>query len=224
MRKLRSLGDPQVRAGMTRFGIKTRRALGISVPVLRQLAREIGEDHALAQELWESGIHEARILAALIDDPTEVSERQMERWAADFDSWDTCDACCGNLFDRTPLAFQKAEEWSRRQGEFVKRAGFALMAALAVHDKGAKNSAFLAFLPIIRRQSNDSRNFVKKGVNWALRQIGKRNQALNQAAIRTARQIREAGSPAGRWIASDALRELSSAVVQRRVAAGLSLH
>ncbi len=217
MRKLKSLANPQTRAGMSQFGIPTQHALGISIPVLRKLASETGKDHELAGRLWESAIHEARILAAFVDDACKVSETQMERWAADFDSWDICDACCGNLFDRTPFAYEKAREWSRRPEEFVKRAGFALMATLAVHDKLAADSAFHAFLPNIWDECNDSRNFVKKAVNWALRQIGKRNLRLNRAAIRAAKQIRDVNFPAARWIASNALRELTSDAVQRRL-------
>jgi 3-methyladenine DNA glycosylase AlkD len=167
---------------MARFGIETSNALGISVSKLRKLAREIGPSHALAQELWESGIHEARGLAALIDEPKKVTEHQMERWVRAIDSWDICDGCCGNLFDKTPFAYRKAVEWSRREEEeYVKRAGFALMAWLAVHDKKASDAKFLRFLPIIRRESTDERNFVRKAVNWALRQTGKRSPLFERS-------------------------------------------
>ncbi len=216
---LRAHADPEWAAGMRHFGIQTRSALGVSVPALRKLARQARLDHALAQQLWASGIHEARVLAAMVDDPRQVTEEQMERWAADFDSWDVCDACCSDLFDKTPFAYRKAEEWSARPEEFVKRAGFALMACLAVHDKQAEDGAFLAFLPLIAREANDGRNFVKKAVNWALRQIGKRNNALNRAAIACAQEVRAQGSPPARWIAADALRELTGEAVQRRLAA-----
>jgi 3-methyladenine DNA glycosylase AlkD len=162
-------------------------------------------------------VHEARSLAALIDDPRQVTEEQMERWVADFDSWDVCDGCCGDLFDKTPFAHRKAVEWAGRDEEFVKRAGFALMAWLAVHDKKAPDEAFLAFLPVIARESGDGRNFVKKAVNWALRGIGKRNAALNAMAIQTAQEIQSMGSRPGRWIASDALRELTSDKVRERL-------
>ena len=215
--KLKSLANPKNVAGMARFGINPENTLGVSVPTLRKLAKEIGRDHALAQELWASGVHEARMLAGLIDDPRLVTEEQMERWVADFDSWDVCDGCCGDLFDKTPLAYRKAVEWAARDEEFVKRAGFALMAWLAVHDKRAPDDAFLEFLPVIERESADGRNFVKKAINWALRQIGKRNAALNAAAIRTAEEIQQMGSKSGRWIASDALRELTSEKVRDRL-------
>jgi 3-methyladenine DNA glycosylase AlkD len=193
--------------------------LGISVPALRKLAKEIGQDHQLAQELWGSGIHEARILATMIDPPGQVTEAQMEAWVEDFDSWDVCDQCCLNLLRKTPLAHQKAVEWSGREQEFVKRAGFALMATLAVHDKKAGDEAFIAFLPLIQKEAVDGRNFVKKAVNWALRQIGKRNLALNRAAIRTAEEIRQLDSKSARWIAADALRELTGDKVQQKLQA-----
>jgi 3-methyladenine DNA glycosylase AlkD len=209
---------------MARFGIETSNALGISVSKLRKLAREIGPSHALAQELWESGIHEARGLAALIDEPKKVTEHQMERWVRAIDSWDICDGCCGNLFDKTPFAYRKAVEWSRREEEeYVKRAGFALMAWLAVHDKKASDAKFLRFLPIIRRESTDERNFVRKAVNWALRQTGKRSPLLNEAAIRTAQQIQKLDSRSARWLAADALRELTSEAVRQRLRLRLRL-
>lgn len=211
------MANPANVAGMARYGINVRGALGISIPVLRALAKEIGTDQRLAQELWRSGIHEARILAGLIADPDGLTERVMERWVKDFASWDVCDQVCGNLFDKTPFAFPKAFAWSRRKETFVKRAGFVLMAAVSVHDKKSGDAAFKKFLPVIRREAGDERNFVKKAVNWALRQIGKRNVKLNGAAIRTAEQIRKMDSRAARWIASDALRELKSAGVRRRL-------
>ncbi len=217
LKKLRLLADAKALPGMARFGIPTHNALGISVPVLRRLAREIGRDHDLAQELWASGLHEARILAAMIDNPRRVTQAQMECWAKGLDSWDVCDACCANLFDKTPFAYRKATEWSRRNEEFVKRAGFALMAALAVHDKKAGDGKFLKFLPAIRRESRDDRNFVKKAVNWALRQIGKRNVKLNRAAIKAAEEIRRIDSRSARWIAADALRELTGPAVRNRL-------
>ncbi len=210
------MADPKVVRGMARFGVPTKNALGIPAPKLHALAREIGRNHRLAEHLWRTGLHEARALAALIDDPKLTSERQMERWVRDFDSWDICDCCCGYLFDRTRFAYRKARDWSRRKEEYVKRAGFSLMAALAVHDKSAGDAPFLRFLPVIKRESPDGRNFVKKAVNWALRQIGKRNRRLNRAAIRTARRIRRLESSAARWIAADALRELQSNIIQKR--------
>lgn len=202
---------------MARFGIHPKNTYGVSIPILRKMAKELGRNHSLASELWESGVHEARILASMIDMPDEVTPAQMDRWVKDFDSWDVCDQCCGNLFDKTKAAHKKAAEWSSRQEEFVKRAGFALMAALAVHDKKTPNAKFLRLLKAIKRESCDDRNFVKKAVNWGLRQIGKRNLQLNKAAIRTAREIQKIDSKCARWIASDALRELTSAQVQRRL-------
>jgi 3-methyladenine DNA glycosylase AlkD len=209
--ELRSRANPEDVEGMARFGIATWRALGGSnVTYLRALAWRIGKDHRLATQLWRSKIHEARILAALIDDPAQVTEEQMEAWAADFDSWDVVDNSCGSLFDKTPFAWRKAEEWSAREEEFVKRAGFALMAYLAVHDKRAPDTAFERFLPMIEREAGDPRNYARKAVNWALRQIGKRNLTLNRKAIATARRIHRSGPRSSRWVASDALRELSS--------------
>lgn len=215
--RLRSLSNPKAVAGMARFGINPKNTYGISIPTLRKIAIELGRDHDLAQQLWGSGIHEARILAAMIDDYEKVTEHQMESWVKDFDSWDVCDQCCNNLFAKTRFAHQKAAEWSSRKEEFVKRAGFALMAALAVHDKDTPDAKFLIFLPLIKLRSSDERNFVKKAVNWALRQIGKRNRRLNRSAIKTAREIRELDSKAAKWIAADALRELTSADVQRKL-------
>jgi 3-methyladenine DNA glycosylase AlkD len=217
LQQLKSLADPDAVAGMARFGINPKGTYGVSIPTLRKMAREIGRDHTLAEQLWSSGVHEARILACFVDDPLMVTAEQMERWVADFDSWDICDQCCSNLFDKTNLAHEKAVEWSAREEEFVKRAGFALMAALAVHDKKAKDEEFIRFLPAIIRESVDTRNFVKKAVNWALRQTGKRNRNLNREAIATAKQIQEIDSNAARWIASDALRELASEKVQQRL-------
>jgi 3-methyladenine DNA glycosylase AlkD len=215
--RLKALSNPANVAGMARYGINPTHTLGVPMPALRSMAKEIGVDHALAQELWESGVHEARILAGLVDDPRQVTEAQMERWVADFDSWDVCDQVCSNLFDRTPYAYQKAAEWSGRDAEFVKRAGFVLMAALAVHDKKAGDQPFEGFLPIIVRESADDRNFVRKAVNWALRQIGKRDRRLNAKAIETARQIAQIDSKAARWIASDALKELTSTKVVHKL-------
>lgn len=203
---------------MARFGINPDRALGVRIPDLRRLAREIGSDHRLALSLWRTRVHEARILASMIDDPSAVTESQMDSWAGDFDSWDLCDQCCGNLFDKTPLAQRKALEWASRDEEFVKRAGFATMAWSAVHDKKSADATFFAFLPVIEREAEDDRNFVKKAVNWALRQIGKRNWALNRAAVGVARRLAERNdSRAAHWIGTDALRELTSEGVRSRL-------
>ncbi len=217
IKKLKSLSNPEAVAGMARFGINPKNTYGVSIPALRRMAKDIGKNHLLAQRLWNSGIHEARILAGMVDSPEEVTENQMEIWVRDFDSWDVCDQVCSNLFDQTKFAHKKAMDWSERGEEFVKRAGFVLMAALSVHDKEAKDNTFLRFLPIIKREARDERNFVKKALNWALRQIGKRNLRLNQMAIKTAKEIQRIESKAAKWIASDAIRELTSEAVQKRL-------
>lgn len=217
LRELRSKANPKNVEGMARFGISSEGTLGISIYDLRPMAKRIGNDHKLAAELWSSGIHEARLLAGFIDEPEEVTGRQMEDWAADFDSWDLVDQVCSSLFDQTDLAYSKAFEWSEREEEFVKRSGFVLMAALSVHDKAASDKEFEKFLPIIKREATDERNFVKKAVNWALRQIGKRNLALNKKAIEAAEEISKMDSRSARWIASDALRELKGDKVQNRL-------
>ncbi len=215
--KLKSMADPRNVAGMARYGISTAGLLGVPIPPLRKLAREHRRDHALALELWDSGIHEARILAGLVDDPAQVTDSQMETWVREIDSWDICDGTMNNLFRKTPGAWKKAIEWSRREETFVRRAGFVLMACLSVHDKQAPDAKFLALLPVIRRHASDERNFVRKAVNWALRQIGKRNLALNAAVVTAARELAELDSKSARWIAKDALRELTSPAVQKKV-------
>jgi 3-methyladenine DNA glycosylase AlkD len=202
---------------MARFGINPANSYGVSIPNLRSIARETGRDHTLAQELWASGIHEARMLASMIDDPKMTTEAQLESWVKDFDSWDVCDQCCMNLFEKTPFAYQKAVEWSAKDKEFIKRAGFVLMARLAVSDKKAEDRKFEAFLSIIKREALDNRNFVKKAVNWALRQIGKRNVNLNLKAVETAKEIQGMNSKSAGWIASDAIRELTGKAVQQRL-------
>jgi len=217
LKQLRSLANPKNVAGMARYGINTENTYGVPIYILRPMAREIGADHTLAQELWSSGIREARILASMIDDPRKVAEEQIERWAMDFDSWDVCDQVCSNLFDKTDLAYHKASEWSHRDEEFVKRGAFALMAALAAHDKQALDEAFEAFLPLIREQAADGRNYVRKAVNWALRNIGKRNVNLNGVAIATAKELGKTDSKSARWVAADALRDLTSGKVQKRL-------
>ena len=215
---LESLVDPAGLEEAARVGITSRKAYGIKVPVLRKIARETGRDHWIALELWESGILDARQLACMIDDPRLVTAEQMESWAADFDSWALTDGACYGLFGQTPFAYSKAFEWSDRPEEFVKRGAFAMIAGLAVHDKGAPDERFLEFLPVIERQADDERNFVKKAVNWALRGIGKRNMRLNRSGIDTAKSIKARGaSPAARWTAADALRELTGEKVQARL-------
>ncbi len=215
--RLRSIGDQKAVEGMARFGIRSSNSFGVSVPKLRALAGEVKQDHQLALKLWETGIHDARLLATMIDDPRQVTVAQMEKWVRDFDSWDVVDGCCGNLFDKTPVAVAKAKEWCRRQAEYEKRAGFVLMAELAVHDKTAKDQVFLNFLQLIIDGASDNRNFVKKAVNWSLRQIGKRNLKLNNAAVSTALKIQKMESGSAKWVASDALRELKSAQVLKRL-------
>lgn len=217
IQKIKSLADSEAVKGMARFGINPENTYGVSVYTLQKMAREIGKDPMLAQQLWASGIHEARLLACYIDEPAMVTEVQMESWVKDFNSWDVCDQCCANLFDQTRLAYRKAAEWSKREEEFVKRAGFVLMAALSVHDKKASDEDFIKFLPMIKREATDERNFVRKAVNWALRQIGKRNSNLNQMAIKIAKEIKQIDSKSARWIATDAIRELTSEKVQKRL-------
>ena len=220
--RLKGLANLENVEGMARFGINSRSTLGISLSTLRPLAREMGKDHGLAQQLWDSGIHEARILASIIGKPAQVTEEQMEAWVGDLDSWDVCDQVCMNLWGRSPYAYQKAHEWSTREEEFVKRAAFALMVAIAIHDKKASDERLEEFFPVIKAQATDNRNFVRKAVNWALRQIGKRNLNLNAKAIATARQIRGSGVRTARWVAADALRELTSEKIQSRLLAQAS--
>lgn len=209
IKKLKASANPKNVAGMVRFGINSKNTLGVSIPDLRKIAKEVGKDQFLAQELWESGIHEARILAALVGEPEKLTEKQMESWVKDFDSWDVCDQVCSNLFDKTPYAYKKTVEWSADKKEFVKRAGFVMMACLAVHDKKADDNKFINLFPLIIKGSTDDRNFVKKAVNWALRQIGKRNNNLNKEAIKTAKKIQLIPSKSAKWIAADALREFN---------------
>ncbi|MBM4177183.1 DNA alkylation repair protein [Candidatus Gribaldobacteria bacterium] len=225
VKQLKKMANKKNVEGMARFGINPKNTLGVSMPKLRQLAKSIKkhhktkpqELHRIALLLWESSIHEARILAGLIDSPEMVSEKQADQWIKDFDSWDVCDQVCLNLFDKMPFAFKKAKEWAEREREFERRAGFALMACLAFHHKTAKDLDFIAFFPIIKKYSRDERNFVKKAVNWALRQIGKRNLALNKKALATAKEIERINSKPARWIARDAIRELSGMAVQERL-------
>lgn len=215
--RLRGLANPANAEGMARYGISPVGTLGVAMPGVQRIAKEAGRSHELALALWDSGVHEARILAALVDDPRLVTPEQMESWAAGFDSWDIVDQVCIKLFRRTPFAFEKAEQWAGREETFVKRAGFALMATLGVHEKRAPDEAFERFLGLIEREASDERNFVEKAVNWALRQIGKRDERMNGLAVEAARRIAAQGSKAARWIASDALRELTSEKVRQRL-------
>jgi len=223
LKELNSMANPKNVAGMNRFGITPKtKVLGISLYVLRPMAKEIKKEvkdcHKLALELWKTGIHEARLLAVFIEEPEKVTEKQMEAWVKDFDSWDICDQATCSLFDQTPLAFKKAIEWSKREKEFEKRAGFALMAGLSVHDKKAADKKFYPFFISIKKESVDERNYVKKAVNWALRNIGKfRNQNLYNLAVETANELKKMDSKSAKWIASDALRELESEKILKRL-------
>jgi 3-methyladenine DNA glycosylase AlkD len=217
LREFKGLADPKVRAKMAYFGVDVPKAHGISAPVLHQFAKRIGKDHRLAQQLWTTGIHEARILATLIGESEKVTSAEMDRWARDFDSWDVVDAACCYLYAQAKPTWQKTAAWSNRREEFVKRASFSLIAYLAYKDKAAPDARFVRFLRVIDREAHDERNFVRKAVNWALRNIGKRNLRLNREAIRAAERIRRQESRSARWIAADALRELKSDAVQRRL-------
>jgi 3-methyladenine DNA glycosylase AlkD len=207
IKHLKSLANPEDAEGMRRFGVGGEKTLGIRIPALRKLSKAHRNNHELATTLWASGIHEARILASMVDDPKQVTEEQMEAWANDFDSWDLCDQVCMNLFDKHPLAYEKAVEWSKRDEEFVKRAGFVLMAVLAWHDKTADDGDFEQFFERMQVGAQDDRNFVKKAVNWALRQIGKRRPGLASRCVQLARTLAESDSKSARWVGKDALRE-----------------
>jgi 3-methyladenine DNA glycosylase AlkD len=217
LKYLKSTANPENVKGMAKFGINPENTLGIPVPVLRGLAKQYRKNHTLAQELWDSGYHEARLIAAFVDDPKQVTEAQMENWVRDLDSWDVCDQVCSNLFDRTPWAYRKAIEWSQQEKEFVRRAGFVMMACLAVHDKKAPDDKFEQFLQAIIKQAGDERNFVKKAVNWALRQIGKRNIYLHAQALKLASDLANADNKNTRWIGKDALRELTNETVRKKI-------
>jgi 3-methyladenine DNA glycosylase AlkD len=215
--KLQSKAQPEQLKGMAKYGMTVEQRLGVSVPDMRKLAKEIGRDHKLALDLWRTGIAEARILAAMVGDPAKLTEEQMEEWLKGINSWDVCDQVCMNLFEKNRLAWKKVVDWSEREEEFVKRTAFSLIACLAWHDKKASDEKFIELFPVIIRGSTDERNFVKKAVNWALRNIGKRNLNLNRAAINAAKEIQRLDSRAARWIASDAIRELESESIQKRL-------
>lgn len=215
--QLKSTGDPRNVEGMGRFGIKTENNLGNSVTTLRNFTKKIGKDHDLAVKLWNSGIRDARMVAACIEDPKTISEDQVEKWVKDLDSWDICDHCCGHFFDQIPFAYKKVREWTKSNELFVKRAGFSLIAWLAVHDKKKPDKEFEDFLEVIKRESTDERNYIRKAVNWALRQIGKRNWDMNKKAIEMAKEIQKIDSKSAKWIASDAIRELTSEKVKQKL-------
>ena len=217
LKKLRSMSDPEAVKGMARYGINPNNNLGISIYKLRPMAKEIGKNHELALKLWNSGIHDARLLAVFVDDPSKVTSEQMDSWAEDFDSWDTCDQACTSLFDSTPLAWKKIFEWAERDEEFIRRSAFSIIAGLAVHDKKASDEKFEQLSPLIMKYSIDERNYVRKAVNWALRNIGKRNLNLNKKMIKLSEEILKIDSKAARWIARDAIRELTSEKIQLKL-------
>jgi len=217
LKKLKAKARPDQLEGMSRYGMVVERRLGISVPDMRKIAKEVGKDHKLALELWKTGNLEAKIVAAMIDKPKKLTEEQMEEWVKDINSWDVCDQLCMNLFEKTPLAWKKILDWSEREEEFVKRTAFALIACLAWHNKEAEDKKFIELFPLIEHGAADERNFVKKAVNWALRNIGKRNMNLNKAAVKVAKEIQRVDSKAARWIASKAIKELESEAVKRRL-------
>jgi 3-methyladenine DNA glycosylase AlkD len=208
--ELQSQANPANVAGMARFGINSNGTLGVSVAEIRKLAKRAGRSHDLALELWASGIHEARILATIVDEPERLTRRQMDSWARDFDSWDVCDHACQNLFWRSPHAWEMVRKWSRARGEFVRRAGFALLASLATRCPDIPAGHWAEALVMIEEAATDDRNYVRKAVNWALRRIGRRNSDMRAVAIVTARKLKQMESRAARWIGSDALRELQS--------------
>ena len=206
-------------AMLTRYGITAPKSYGVKVGMIQQLAKRLGKDHDLAEALWQTGWYEARMLSSYVDDPASVTARQMDRWARDFDNWGICDTVCFVLFDKTPHAWLKVDQWSKRREEFVKRAAFALIASLALHDKASGDKPFLRSLKVIERGATDPRNFVKKGVSWGLRVLGRRNQVLNTAAIEVSRRLAESEQPAARSTGKEALRELTGPIVRRKLAA-----
>lgn len=217
MGQLQSKAKPDQLEGMARFGIVGEKRLGVSVPDMRKIAKEIGKDHQLALDLWDTRVPEGMIVAGMVAEVDKLTEQQMEAWVVDINSWDVCDQVCMNLFEKSPLAEKKIYDWSEREEEFVKRTAYALIACLAWHDKKAGDEDFIKYFPVILAGATDNRNFVKKAVNWALRNIGKRNLALNKAALELAYRIKEIDAKSARWIASDAIRELESEKVQERL-------
>ncbi|KZX16769.1 DNA alkylation repair enzyme [Methanobrevibacter cuticularis] len=215
--KFEELADPEQIEGMARFGINPKNTYALRMPVIKKIAKEAGKSHELAIKLWEIDTRETRIMASLVDIPKEVTSKQMDQWVNEFDYWEICDQCCINLFRKTEFAYTKVFEWTKNDKEFVKRAGFVLIAVLAVHDKKADDDVFIELLPIIKRESTDGRKLVKKAVNWALRQIGKRNLNLNKIAIDFAIEIDKIDSKSAHWIAKDVIRELTSDKVQKRL-------
>lgn len=217
IKTLQAQARPDQLEGMARYGLVGEKRLGVSVADLRRIAKGLGSDRHLAQELWDTGIPEAMILASMLDVPHKVTEEQMEAWVADLPAWDVCDQVCMNLFEKTPLAWKKIHDWSKREELFVKRTAFALIACLAWHDKKASDKDLIQLIPVIREGAADDRNMVRKAVSWALRNIGKRNRNLHTVALRAAEEIREMGTPPARWIASDVIRDLTGDTVQKRL-------
>lgn len=216
--ELERLSSKKYRAGMARFGIPSDNALGVPVGQIQKLGKSIGRDHDLATKLWATGVYEARLLCAFIDDPKCVTPTQMDAWAKDLDNWAVCDTLCFHLFDRTPHAFRKIEQWSKKKHEFVKRAGFALLASIGVHDKETGDAPFAKCLPLIEKGAFDDRNYVKKGVSWALRVVGRRSTSLHAASVVIAKRLSQSDDKAARWVGRDALRELTSAKLKALVA------
>ncbi|MGC4050123.1 MAG: DNA alkylation repair protein [Paludibaculum sp.] len=212
---LKEASTPHDQENLVRFGINANRALGVSMANIQSIAKRLGRSHELAAALWSTGVYEARMLTAFVDEPAKVTPDQMDRWCRDFDNWGICDTLCFCLFDRTPHAWAKVEEWGSRDEEFIKRAGFALLASLAGHDKKSGDAPFLASLPLIERAAFDDRNFVKKGVSWALRGLGRRGPAVCQAALAVARRLSEATHPGARWVGKDALKDLTKRASKR---------
>lgn len=215
---LKQRGSRRNIEGMARYGIVAKHVFGVSMGTMRPLAKRLGRDHELATALWQSGWYEARLLAAMVGDPEAVTRRQMNAWAASFENWADCDTVCFKLWDRSPLAWEKARQWAVAPREFVKRGGFALMASLALHDKASPDRRFTALLPLIEKGSRDERNFVKKGVSWALRSIGRRSLPLNAAAVALARRMAQSEVAPTRWVGKDALRELTNPKVRTALA------
>jgi len=214
---LKAQGDPKFRDGLARYGLPTDKAFGVSVATIQRYGKTLGRDHDLARELWKTGWTDARMLASFVGEPDRVTPTEMDAWCRDFDSWGIVDTVCFTLWDRSPAAWTKAAQWATGKPEFEKRAGFVLMACLAAHDKTAKDSAFMKFLPLIEKGARDERNFVKKGVSWALRHIGHRNARLHAATVKTANKLAKSADATQRWVGKDALRDLMRPAVITKV-------
>jgi 3-methyladenine DNA glycosylase AlkD len=214
---LRRMGSARVRDGMARYGLPAENAFGVSVAAIQALAKRLGRSHELARELWDAEWFEARMLSAFVDEPERITAAQMDRWARAFDNWGICDTVCFHLFDRTPHAFRKVAAWARSKKEFERRAAFALLASLAGHDRTTPDGAFERCLPLVERYAGDERNFVKKGVSWALRRVGRRSPSLHEKSVALARRLADSAEPSARWIGRDALRDLGKPAVLRRL-------